>query len=59
MTIYLHFLINKPFKDHLKHLYSEWILAEDHVETNWNSEEAQDGTGMPLDQGTGNETLQK
>jgi hypothetical protein len=24
---------NKPFKDHLKQLYSEWLLAGDHILT--------------------------
>jgi hypothetical protein len=23
--------VNKPFKDHLKQLYSEWLLAGDHI----------------------------
>jgi hypothetical protein len=26
-------LLNKPFKDHLKKLYSEWLLGGDHVLT--------------------------
>jgi hypothetical protein len=26
-------LLNKPFKDHLKQLYSEWLLGGDHVLT--------------------------
>jgi hypothetical protein len=24
-------LVSKPFKDHLKQLYSEWLLAGDHI----------------------------
>jgi hypothetical protein len=26
-------VVNKPFKDHLKHLYSEWLLAGDYILT--------------------------
>jgi hypothetical protein len=26
-------VVNKPFKHHLKQLYSEWLLAGDHILT--------------------------
>jgi hypothetical protein len=29
----LEVVVNKPFKDHLKQLYSEWPLAGDHILT--------------------------
>jgi hypothetical protein len=25
VTSYLHILVNEPFKDHVKHLYSKWL----------------------------------
>jgi hypothetical protein len=30
-TSYIHIPVNKPFKDHLKQLYSEWFLAGSQV----------------------------
>jgi hypothetical protein len=33
VTSQLHVLVSMPFKDHLKQLYSEWLLTGDHVLT--------------------------
>jgi hypothetical protein len=33
VTSYLHILVNEPFKDHVKQLYSTWLSAQVHVLT--------------------------
>jgi hypothetical protein len=33
MTSYIEVLVDMPCKYHLKELYSEWLLVEDHVLT--------------------------
>jgi hypothetical protein len=42
----LDIVVNKLFKDHLKQLYSEWLLAGDH----WENKESQCSTAVPVDQ---------
>jgi hypothetical protein len=33
VTSYLHILVNEPFKDHVKQLYSKWLSVQDRVLT--------------------------
>jgi hypothetical protein len=47
----LEVVVNKSFKDHLKQIYSEWLLAGDHILTPTGKiKEAQCNTAVPVDQ---------
>lgn len=51
--------MNRPFKDHLKELYSQCFSVGDHVLTLVDNEEAWGRTTMPVDQHHRKRSLQK
>lgn len=34
-TAYLQVLVSKPFREHLKRLYSKWLLVREYILTPW------------------------
>jgi hypothetical protein len=60
LTSQLHIVVNKHFEDHLKQLYSEWLLVGDQFLTpDWVTKGAQCRTAVPVNQDHGSRSLQK